>query len=807
MDKVKNIRGCDGCPLQAKFPENNFVPVKLGSSLRLVVAEAPGETESAMGEPLVGSSGKIFDSLAKKAGLSRDSLTIINTINCRPPNNFYPTDNTARSYCTEQEAKDAVSQCYRAHVKPIINSRPWTRIDALGEKALRALTGKTDGIMKWRGSPLALVGEAIPRVIGTLHPSYLMRDQAMIPAVVSDLKKGTVPPPENYNLNPTLDDLEAFTSPFVVFDIETNRFTNQITMVGIASKPYNVLVVPFRGAYLSHIKRIFANATEIVGQNIIGFDLPMLKTAGVEVSETAQIWDTMLMQHLVQPDMPHDLEFIASIFTQKPAWKHLNREDMALYNARDVDVTTLAFSQLKPLLRMLKLEELYKYTQVPLAKICNLMHETGIRTDGNRVKDVRVKLDAEVEELQHALPTDLQPYDKAIKKRVPAPPGTLGKSGKPIKFLHVPSTERVIPWNSPKLVEKYLYETLKLPKQVHAKTKKISTDKNSLAKLIRKTQHPALKALLRLRQVDELRTTFLKEGTVGSGRVHTHFAAHGTNSGRLSSSGPNLQNLNPTAKYIYVPSHPDWVFVEGDFSSLENRLTALYANDFERLNKLSDPHYNEHKEATSNIFGIPIDKINKDMPEYRLGKASNHAANYGLGPRKFAIMYDIPEKEARDILLKWKLANPITVQWQESTSAIAAREGYLTTKFGRKRWFWTSSTYTESLSFLPQSTGADISFRAMISLMYERVGWSPTNALKVCDVLSPLPWPAKLIAQVHDSLLVECPLALVDEVVKAMSDAMTQKWKDLGGYSIPVEFKVGGSGDSWAELKPYKLES
>jgi len=168
--------------------------------------------------------------------------------------------------------------------------------------------------------------------------------------------------------------------------------------------------------------------------------------------------------------------------------------------------------------------------------------------------------------------------------------------------------------------------------------------------------------------------------------------------------------------------------------------------------------------------------------------------------------YDIAEKEARDILYKWKLAHPLTVAWQERTAKEAEINGYLTTVFGRKRWFWTTSLYTEALSFKPQSSGADLSFRSMVALMYERIHWSPDKALKIVDVLSPLPWPARLIAQVHDSLLVECPQDKVHEVVKAMNAAMSQPFKELGGYSIPAAFKIGKPGDSWAEIEEVNLE-
>lgn len=778
----------------------------MGPSLRLEVAEAPGAEEAEQGEPLVGGSGKIMNMLWRKAGVQRDALTIINTINCRPPDNIYPTDGAARKYCSQQEAEETVSHCYRAHVKPLLDSRPWERIDALGEKALRVLTGKTDGIMKWRGSPLPLKGEQKPRVMPILHPAYIMRDADYLPTTISDLMKGLDTPPEFYELQPTIDQLKEFeNAKQLCFDIETNIQTGAITMVGVQTTPYHVAVAPFRGGYIEALKRIFATAQEVIGQNILQFDIPVLEKHGIKFREDVQVWDIMLMFHLIHPDAPAKaLEYISSIYTQKPAWKHLQGENMALYCARDVDVTLQSFLQLKPLIKRLDLLDLYNYTQVPLAKICHQMHETGISTNPDRLKYVTEKLNKEILELENILPQELRPYEKTIRVRKPAPVGTLGKSGKPVKFIHVPGTEHIIPWNSPKIIEKYLYETLGLPKQLHPKTKKVTTDKNALDKLFRKTKNPVVKALKDLRAKDELRTTFFQDKVAGVGRVHTNFLVHGTNSGRLSSSGPNLQNLNGAAKYIYVPSHADWCFVEADFSSLENRLTAWYANDWERLKRLAIPGYNEHKESTSKIFGIPVEEITKEMPEYRLGKAANHAANYGLGPRKFAMTYDISEKEARKILLAWREANPLTVDWQERTAAIAARDGVLTTAFGRKRWFWSQRTYTESLSFLPQSSGADISFRAMIALMYQRINWPSYKAAMVADILSPLPEPAILVAQVHDSLLVECPYHLREEVVEAMRKAMAQPWKELGGFSIPVEFKIGEPNESWAELHAIK---
>src|SRR5882724_6003616 len=278
MLKVDFIYEKDGVEIHHKGSEQNLVVPQIGPSLRLALAEAAGAEENAKQQPLVGGSGRTMNMLWGKAGVKRESLTILNCINCQPPNNLYPTDAAARVYISEQNAKAAVSQCYSQHVKPVLDSRPWTRIDAIGEKALRTLTGKTDGIMKWRGSPLPVHGEVKERVVPILHPSYLMRDQSMIPATISDLKKGLDVPPEHYNLQPTVDDVLNFCNAKVLcFDIETDRRTNRITMVGLATRPYHVTVVPWSGNYIGALLQVFRTAEELVGQNIIHFDIPFLE--------------------------------------------------------------------------------------------------------------------------------------------------------------------------------------------------------------------------------------------------------------------------------------------------------------------------------------------------------------------------------------------------------------------------------------------------------------------------------------------------------------------------------------------------
>lgn len=148
------------------FPGNNFVSPQLPNPVRdlvrLVVAEAPGEEEAKAGQPLVGGSGRVFNSLLRSAGIPRDGLTIVNCINCRPPDNLFPTDREARSYISKADGEAAVKQCLKNHVLPMLESRPWKRVDLIGNKALQWIAGKF-GITKWRGSPLTIDTEEIKR--------------------------------------------------------------------------------------------------------------------------------------------------------------------------------------------------------------------------------------------------------------------------------------------------------------------------------------------------------------------------------------------------------------------------------------------------------------------------------------------------------------------------------------------------------------------------------------------------------------------------------------------------------------------
>jgi uracil-DNA glycosylase family 4 len=792
------------------FPHNTFVSPQLPNPARdlsrLMIAEAPGEEEALQGQPLVGGSGRVINSLLRSAGIPRDGLTISNCLSCRPPDNAFPTDKEARRYISKADADEAVAHCKRAHLDPLLQSRNWTRVDVVGDKALRIVAGKSGGITKWRGSPIVLPNGL--KALGIMHPSYLMRDQSMLLVTANDLKKSLVEPPEHYKPHPSIEDVRNFTATTFSFDIECPRYKTMgpdapAEMVGLCSTATEAMCVPIRGEYASELKRIFRDAKAVIGHNCIQFDLPKLRDVDIKISAECQVWDTMLLQHLVCPDLPHDLEFVGSQFVSKPAWKDDKIEGWETYCCRDTDVTYQVWLELLLMVKEQKLYDLYQLVQVPLARICRLLHETGFKVNPARIGEVREKLLKEQDELERQLPERLRSYDKAIRKRVRAPLGTLGKSGKPVKFTTVPDTERCVPWRSPTEKQRYLYSNdpgcLGLERVLDLKSGNVTTGKMAIAKLYGKTKNPAILALGKLNKIDETLSTFAKEKMLAVTRMYPHFNVHGTASGRLSSSDPNLQNIPDAVRCIYVPSHAGWKMVDVDYSNIENRLTAILAGDHDRLKKYEDPKHSDYKVLVNRAYGIPYDEIIKDNSReapYGKCKAIVLGINYGLGAKKISKMYDLELKEVHRLLDVWKSEIKLTTAWQQRTAEEAGRTGVLTTPFGRKRWFWTSSTYTESLSFLPQSTAADIIFRAMIGLLYERINLPAESFRKIIPIYKSLPMPARLLLQVHDSLVFECPENLVDELVSTVKLVMEQPWKELGGHKIPISVKVG---DSWGD--------
>lgn len=804
MKKVCEVDGCAGCPLRNLNPDNTFVEPKLGSNLRLGIGEAPGKEESEVGQPFVGGSGKWLKVLYAKAGGSKDETSFINVIQCRPPENVFPTDKDARFYISDSDAHAAVDQCVRNHVLPFLDSRPWKRIDTFGEKPLQFVLEKGGTITSWRGS---IVG--VPHLDNatiatpTFHPAYLARDQAMLPVAINDLRRTLERDPEFYTIFPSLDEVKAFTATKFAFDIETNRWNNrEIYMVGLSCSDNHAIVVPFHGEYIEELKRIFANAEEVIGQNLVQFDLPVLEQAGVVVRgpKECMVWDTMLMHHLRFPSFPHDLEFIGKQFTNKGMWK-ADKASLETYCARDTDVTWRCFEPLYQLLKQANLLDIYKYISWPMGRICKHMTDAGVYISGEHLLTIREQFKKKIEEEELKIPADLRTYYVEKRKRIKAPEGTVNEKGKKVRYIYETYLKPVSPWRSSDVKQKYLYETLNLPVQKHIKTKQPTVDKNALDKLYNKFKLPELKALKELNKYATLLSNFVKEDLTRQEVIHPSFNVHGTETGRLSSSGPNIQNQPESVRYMFVSRYEGGTIVASDYSGIENRITAFLANDRKRATWLADPEFSEHKFLASRMTGIPYEDVvkskDKDSP-YAIAKIVVHGSDRMMGAKKISEQFDMDFKEVKKMQAAWKAEIADTIRWQTYTANAAKKVGWTRNAFGRMLWLWESDSATRAVSFHPQSNALEVIARSMIGLMYEKVGWPLDWALKVSPVCDALSEGEELFIQVHDELVVDTAPGCTEGAIAKMNNVMTQPWKELRGMRLPTKT---GTGPSWGECE------
>lgn len=450
---------CLACPINA-HTGFGYVPLKLGNNNTLFVGEAAGEDEIKSGTPFTGGAGSWLRSMCGAAKVDLKNASLINVIGCHPPSNVFPLDNKW-SHTSKIEAKAAVEYCYQQHLKPALDLANKPRIIALGNYALKALTNR-NAISIWRGSPLALKGSgsAKPRVMPTLHPAYIMRQAGLFSLVIRDLTKSLELPPENYNLDPTLEDVRSFTAKKFAFDLEWDRYGN-ITVCGLSDRYYSAMVVPFQGDYINLLKPIFENAEELIGQNIIQADMPQFERLGWRIK--AVVSDTMLKQHLIQPNYKHDLGFICSVFTNKVFWKGKGEEtedefgdfvpsqiqwqtwdkDWAiprqyggyggcasakeaedLYNARDTEASYQIDVPLSQKLKQYGLEYVYNNVSVPVAFICRDISSKGWKIDTSRLGIVRDGLNSDIATLETQLPEGLAPFNKEVSCNLKAPPNT-----------------------------------------------------------------------------------------------------------------------------------------------------------------------------------------------------------------------------------------------------------------------------------------------------------------------------------------------------------------------------------------------
>jgi DNA polymerase len=330
----------------------------------MLLGEAWGDEESFQGKPFVGPSGRLLDSMLHQCGIKRSECYVTNVFNVQPqPKNDVenlcgPRETAMPGYPALKSGK-YVKAMYEPELKRLfdeIRTYKPTLIVALGASAAWAMLG-TSGIKKIRGAPSLMSGRALVevgtpiKVLPTYHPAAVMREWGLRPTVIADLHKAAREaefpelrrPRREIWIEPGLDDLARFEveyiipSPDLSIDIETAG--RQITCVGFAPTTDRAIVIPFvdvtkrDGNYWPDLKselaawdyvRRWCNLRKcVVGQNFL-YDMNFLWTEyGIPIRNAAEIDDTMLLHHALQPEMEKGLGYLATIYTDELAWKFM----------------------------------------------------------------------------------------------------------------------------------------------------------------------------------------------------------------------------------------------------------------------------------------------------------------------------------------------------------------------------------------------------------------------------------------------------------------------------------------------------
>ncbi len=802
--KARGAR-CKDCPLQdqpcAKPEGDPAAKVAL-------LGEAPGAEEARAGRPFVGQSGRLLDTVLARLGQSRDDLWITNTVLCRPPENRTPTP---------QEL-----ECCSARLLGELCDKK--RIVTLGATALNALSPSRIGILRRRGIPVRWIGHLDgkpPRVwssilIPTIHPAYVLRNGTSLTELERDLQKAfervlRVETTQNdVELRVPKDREEASTFlrklgnyEAIAVDLETtglDPFADEIVLLAICGEPGVAYLFPAdlftpktKGdsrdpAYALRDQLTFTlSRTTTVGHNA-KFDSKFLAEQwGVDWFPT---FDTMLAHYcLDERQGTHGLKQLATDLLHAPPYADdlkpfvkdaetqgygaVPLDVLMPYAARDVHYTL----QLKDLfedafVKHPESRRIFYDITMPVSLVYTEMERTGIPVDLKRTQSVGQTWDKEIASLLGLIQHDA------------------GDGFNPA---------------SPKQLKELLYDRLHYPVQISKKTGEPTTDKDALNALLRLQPSSLLANILKHRKLSKLKSTYIDailEKVSPDGRLRSEFNLHGTITGRPSSHDPNLLNIprndedqggfGKAVKDCFVASHASHsggsILIEGDYSQQEVRVLAHYAND-DVLRAACASGQDLHTEIAKAMYG----KETVSASERFAAKRTVFGLSYGMGVDTLADHIGCTRAEAQEIVRLFFAKMPACRQWQEDTVREASAKGYLETITGRRRRFGLITRETmqeyrnQALNFRIQSTSADITFLALITLAQELDRYD-----------------AHIVLSVYDSILVECPTPNKVDVGKLMREVMVSVAEGLiPDVKFAADIKWGGR---WGSLKKMELK-
>ncbi len=513
-----------------------------------------------------------------------------------------------------------------------------------------------------------------------------------------------------------------------------------------------------------------------VGQNI-KYDYIILKKYGIELNS---IEDTMLISYTLDAgnnrhnmDTLSDLHLGHKTISYKDlvgtGKKQLNFSEVDIekateYAAEDADVTLRLYEILSERMEDEKLSKIYEVFEKPMIKILSKLETHGIKVDDNYLKKLSKKFEDR-----------LLKIEKEIYKI----------AGKEFNI------------GSPKQLGEIIYNELKIAKLKKTKKGSLATNAKILEDLAL-TGHKFPNLVLEWRQVSKLKSTYtdaLQDHiNKKTKRVHTSFLLAATNTGRLASSDPNLQNIpiktldGKEIRKAFVAEKNN-ILVSADYNQIEMRILADMA-DVKELKKAFKENQDIHSLTASQVFDLPINNVTED--QRRKAKAINFGIIYGITQYGLAKQISVSNEDAQEFINAYFKKFPEIKDYMQTTVKSCRKQGYVTNIFGRrihlrgindKNFSVRSFQERAAINAPIQGSAADIIRLAMI---------------KIDKILS-AKQKTKMLLQIHDELIFECLKNDEEEVKKIIKDAMISvSDSEHHMFSIPLEVSIN-SGNNWGE--------
>ena len=528
--------------------------------------------------------------------------------------------------------------------------------------------------------------------------------------------------------------------------------------------------------------QLFANCFADPSKTLIAqnakFDMTVLGRYGITFGSTVR--DTMLEHYVTDAASRHGMDFLAREFLgyepipierligEKARGKEqknmadLPPEEIRDYAAEDADVTLRLDAVLRPKARAAGALAALEQSEEPLVPILVEMEKTGVKIDTAALEAFGLELAKEIATLATSIRAHGDPA------------------------LNI---------DSPKQLADFLYGKLGLTPAGAKKTQsgQFSTDEKALQSLI--DDHPVIPLILEYRACTKLKSTYVDKLPKcidrADGRVHTTFAQAFTETGRLSSSDPNLQNIpvrtdrGKMIRAAIVPADADHVLVAADYSQIELRIMAAMSGDQSMLDAFRHGA-DIHRETAARVYNVMPPLVTDDMR--RKCKMVNFGIIYGISAFGLAQRLQIARKEAAGLIETYFKLYPRIRAFMDTSIAKARAAGYAVTALGRRRTLRDIASRNatarqgaerDAINTPVQGTAADLIKLAMVKV---------DRALKAAGLKT------KMILQIHDELLFDVPKGEVGQV----KEIVKREMEGAMSLGVPLEVSVG-VGRNWLE--------